>query len=79
MADVDKRRLGAEPEHDRLHRAGVVIARAEIGQERVLARLACVGHEDVRGLEVPMDDLALVDEVDRLRDLLYHEFRARPI
>ena len=34
MRDVDERRVGTDPEHDRFHRAGVVIARAEIGQER---------------------------------------------
>ena len=34
VRDVDERRLGADPEDDRFHRAGVVIASAEIRQER---------------------------------------------
>ena len=33
VRDVDERRIGTDPEHDAFHRPGVVIARAEIGQQ----------------------------------------------
>jgi hypothetical protein len=34
VRDVDARRIGTDPEDDGLHGTGVVIARAEISQER---------------------------------------------
>ena len=34
VGDVDERRVGQIPSDDALHRAGVVIARAEVGQQR---------------------------------------------
>ena len=34
VRDVDERHVGTDPEHHALHRPGVVIARAEVAQER---------------------------------------------